>query len=143
MFLTKKEEEEVVEAIKKAESNTSGEIRVHIEKKKSKDKSCYHRAVTVFEKLGMHNTKLRNGVLFFINLKAKEFAIIGDKGINDLVSEDFWEGVKSILKINFSKSQFKQGLVEGILKAGDQLKHHFPSQGENDVNEIPDQISTF
>ena len=137
-FLTKIEEEAVVEAIRTAEKNTSGEIRVHLEKKTSI--APMDRAVEVFHLLEMHKTKEANGVLIYLAIDDKKFAICGDHGINEKVPADFWESTKNLMATHFKKGDFKQGLVEGILKAGEQLQNYFPYQ-DDDKNELPDTIS--
>ena len=137
-FLTKKEEEEIVEAIRVAEKNTSGEIRVHLEKKITND--AIDRAVEVFNELKMYNTKDANGVLIYVAVKSKQFAICGDNGINKVVPSDFWESTKNIMASHFQNGNFKQGLVDGILKAGEQLKKYFPYQ-DDDTNELSNEIS--
>lgn len=137
-FLSKEEEQAIVEAIRVAEKNTSGEIRVHLEKSTSTD--ALARAVEVFNLLEMHKTKDSNGVLFYVAVKDKVFAICGDKGINEKVPADFWNSTKDIIASHFKSGNFKQGLVDGILKAGEQLKHHFPYQ-DDDTDELSNEIS--
>jgi uncharacterized membrane protein len=138
-FLNQEEEQEVINAIQLAEQNTSGEIRVHIEEGSKND--AFDRAKEVFHLLEMDNTKLKNGVLIYLDIKNRTFAICGDKGINDVVAPDFWDSTKNVIQSYFKQGQFKQGLIEGIHKAGEQLKKHFPWQ-KNDLNELPDDIST-
>lgn len=137
-FLTKAEEEEVVEAIRLAEKNTSGEIRVHIEKKTSI--APIDRAMEVFAQLNMQNTKDRNGVLFYVAAKSKHFAIYGDEGIHNKVGNDFWNSTKEIVISHFKNGNNKQALVDGITKAGEQLKHYFPYQ-HDDADELSNEIS--
>ena len=91
-FFTSKEEQQVIDAIKSAEKDTSGEIRVHIEK--STDKDPLERAKEVFYELKMNETQAQNGVLFYVATESHHFAILGDKGINELVAEDFWDTEK-------------------------------------------------
>lgn len=138
VFLSKEEEQEIVQAIVEAEKNTSGEVRVHIEKQSNI--TPLERAQEVFFELKMEATKDRNGVLFYVSVTDKKFAIIGDKGINDLVAPDFWNATKEIVLNHFKQGAFKQGLVEGILSAGNQLKAYFPYQS-NDENELSNEIS--
>ena len=107
-----------------AEKNTSGEIRVHIEKTSKGD--AINRALEVFHILKMDNTKLQNGVLIYVAVEDKTFVIYGDKGINDVVAKDFWDTTKDVMQSHFKKGNFKQGLIEGILKAGEQLEKYFP-----------------
>ena len=138
-FLTKTEEQEVVQAICVAERNTSGEIRVHLEK--STTKSAINRAKEVFLELEMNKTKDTNGVLIYVAVENKLFAICGDSGIDKVVPNDFWDKTKQVIANNFQRSQFKQGLIEGIIMAGEQLKTYFPFDGETDTNELPNEIS--
>jgi uncharacterized membrane protein len=137
-FLTQEEEQAIVEAIRVAEKNTSGEIRVHIEKTTSMDP--YERAMEVFHQLKMDETELKNGVLIYLAIEDRHFVICGDKGINDLVAEDFWNTTKEIMKNHFKNGNFKQGLIDGILMAGEQLQKYFPWQ-QGDTNELSNEIS--
>lgn len=137
-FLSSQEEAEIVAAIKEAEALTSGEIRVHIEA--HSDLDMMGRARQVFVELKMHETKLHNGVLFYVGVQDHTFAIIGDEGINHVVANDFWECTKDIVIQNFKKGDFKNGLIKGILNAGNQLKRYFPSN-EQSTNELPNEIS--
>ena len=137
-FLTKKEEEEIISAIKIAEKNTSGEIRVHIEATSEKDH--YERALEVFHLLEMDNTKDQNGVLLYVAVHDKKFVIFGDKGINDVVPKNFWDATKDAMQHHFKEGKFKQGIVDGILKAGKELQTHFPWQID-DTNELSNEIS--
>jgi uncharacterized membrane protein len=137
-FLGKENENLIVEAIGAAEHQTSGEIRVHIENKCKAE--VLDRAAWLFKKLKMHETKERNGVLIYLSINDHKFAIIGDAGINEVVPEGFWNDIKEMMIGHFSKGEFAIGLINGIEKAGEQLKKYFPWQ-ENDVNELPDEIS--
>lgn len=138
-FISKKDEEEIVEAIRTAEKRTSGEIRVHLEPSSGK-KDIFERAMEVFHMLKMDNTKQDNGVLIYVAVEDRNFVIYGDKGINDVVPDDFWESTKDLIVSHFKKGEFKEGLVNGILKAGEQLQKHFPWD-EDDTNELSDEIS--
>lgn len=137
-FLTAEEEQEIVEAIRLAELNTSGEIRVHIEKMCKGDAT--NRALDLFHTLKMDNTKLQNAVLIYVAIEDKTFVIYGDKGINDVVGNDFWDSTKDVMQSYFKQGDFKQGLIEGVLKSGEQLKKHFPYT-DLDTNELTNEIS--
>ncbi len=137
-FLTKEEESAIVEAIRVAEKNTSGEIRVHIEATTSLD--AYDRAMEVFHELNMDATELQNGVLVYLAVNDKTFVICGDKGINDVVAADFWDCTRDAMVSQFKLGNYKQGLIDGILNAGEQLKKYFPWQ-EGDTNELSNEIS--
>ena len=129
---------QIVKAIEQAELATSGEVRLHV------DDSCkdevLNRAAFIFEKLEMHKTDLRNGVLFYVAVVDRKFAILGDTGINEKVADNFWDEVKDVVLSNFKEGKHAEGLTAGIIKAGEQLKAHFPYQ-EDDVNELDNEIS--
>jgi uncharacterized membrane protein len=131
--------EMIIAAIKEAEKNTSGEIRVHLEKTAG-NKSAFQRATEVFIELKMEQTAARNGVLIYLAGDDRQFAIIGDKGIDAVVPENFWETVKDIMQQKFKDGNFTQGLVDGILSAGHELKLHFPYHNE-DKDELSNDIS--
>jgi len=137
-FFTKDKKKEIEDAIKQAELDTSGEIRVHIENKCKGE--VLDRAAFIFNKLGMQKTALRNGVLFYLAVNSRKFAIIGDQGINAVVPEDFWENIKEMMAAHFKEGEFTTGLSQGIIEAGKILKKHFPHQ-RDDVNELSDEIS--
>jgi uncharacterized membrane protein len=138
-FLSAKEEDEVVEAIRMAEKATSGEIRVHIEKSHG-EVDIFERAIEVFHLLKMDNTKQENGVLIYVAIENRDFVIYGDKGINEVVPNDFWESTKDAIVAQFKAGNYKQGLIDGILKAGEQLNKHFP-WSEGNTNELSNTIS--
>lgn len=137
-FFTPEDESRIVAAIASAEKNTSGEIRVRVEKKSKGD--AYKRAVDAFEKLGMTRTELRNGILFYLATEDKKFALIGDRGIHEKVSDSFWSDIRDIVLAQFAQGNFTEGLSLGIEACGKALAEHFPYQSD-DVNELPDEIS--
>ena len=137
-FFTEEQQAVILAAVKEAENQTSGEIRVHIESTCEED--VLDRTAWVFKKLGMHKTAERNGVLFYLAIKDRKFAVIGDAGINSKVPAGFWDDVKELLLKRFRDGKFTEGLSEGIIMAGEHLKKHFPHK-RDDVNELPDEIS--
>jgi uncharacterized membrane protein len=137
-FLTPEEEQEIISAIRTAEKNTSGEIRIHMEA--SSEKGHYERALEVFHHLKMDNTKDANAVLVYIAVKDHQFVICGDKGINEVVPKDFWNTTKDIMQNHFKQGRYKQGIVDGVLKAGEALQIHFPWQTD-DEDELSNEIS--
>ncbi|MDX6748033.1 TPM domain-containing protein [Polaribacter sp. PL03] len=137
-FLTPVEEKEIISAIRIAEKNTSGEIRIHIET--SSKTAHYERALEVFQLLKMDNTKDANAVLIYVAVKDKKFVIYGDKGINNVVEKNFWDTTKEVIQNHFKNGNFKQGIVDGILKAGEELQSHFPWQTD-DEDELSNEIS--
>ena len=137
-FFSPEDEEKIIQAIKAAELNTSGEIRVHLHKKIYR--GLMRDAKRAFKSMGMHKTEARNGVLIFIVPSAKKFAILGDEGIDDKVPANFWESTKDKMQGHFRNGDFVSGLCEGITEIGQQLKTFFPYQ-QDDINELPDEIS--
>ena len=137
-FFSESEKSQITDAIADAENMTSGEIRVHIERKCPED--VLDRAAFLFEKLEMYKTELRNGVLFYISFEDHKLAILGDAGINAVVSNDFWKETKNLLVNAFKKGEYSKGLSEGIRLAGVQLKEHFPVAND-DVDELSNDIS--
>ena len=137
-ILNREEDQRIVEAIKTAERNTSGEIKVHIENHCKGD--VEERSIVVFNKLKLNETKSRNGVLIYIAIKDRKFAILGDEGINQVVEENFWNDVKDMMAAKFREGLFEEGLETGILRCGEKLKTYFPYQND-DINEISDEIS--
>jgi uncharacterized membrane protein len=137
-FFSKEQQAQILASVKEAEKETSGEIRVHIETSFTGD--VLDRAAWVFKKLDMHKTNDRNGVLFYLAVNDRKFAIIGDAGINSKVPAGFWNQISELLVKNFKEEKFTEGLTEGIILAGKQLQVHFPFK-KDDVNELPDDIS--
>ncbi len=137
-FFTKEEQQKIVAAIKEAELDTSGEIRVHIENHCKEE--ALERAAELFYDLKMDRTAARNGILFYLAVKDHKFAIIGDEGINKNVEHDFWNDIKDEMISNFKENKFTEGLIAGILKCGEKLKEYFPHQSD-DINELSDEIS--
>lgn len=137
-MLSNLEQQQVVQAIAAAEKNTSGELRVHIEKVCTQDPM--QRAVAVFEQLGMQRTAERNGVLIYLALESTQLAIIGDKGINEKVPSDFWDSTRDLMIKHFKEGQITTGLCAAISEAGAQLAAYFPYQ-DNDQNELSNDIS--
>ncbi|MFV0566475.1 MAG: TPM domain-containing protein [Flavobacteriaceae bacterium] len=137
-FLSEKEENDIITAIRTAEKNTSGEIRIHIENTSKGD--AYKRALEVFHYLKMDNTKAQNGVLIYVAVKDKTFVIYGDKGINEAVPKGFWNSTKDLMQGHFKVGNFKQGLIDSVLEAGKMLETYFPWQ-HGDINELPNTIS--
>lgn len=134
------EQHEISHAISLAESHTSGEIRVCVERLYEGDP--LERATYYFEKLGMDKTALKNGVLFYVAVDSHKFSIIGDQGIDKKVPENFWETTKELMKSHFKNNQIVDGLVAGIDLAGKQLKHFFPVD-DDDINELPNEVIQF
>lgn len=135
---TDRQREAIQLAIARAELDTSGEIRVHIDKKCTEDPM--ERAIEVFHKLGMHETTQKNGVLIYVATSNRKLAIVGDSGINAIVPDHFWDDERDLMIYHFRKGQFTEGLVEGIKMVGEQLKAAFPYL-ENDQNELSNEVT--
>lgn len=138
--LTAEQEASLIAAIQQAERTTSGEIRVHLEDTCPTPEPL-DRAAQVFAELGMHKTAQRNGVLFYLAWKTRQFAVIGDAGINATVPDDFWETTKEAVLEQFRGKQLAAGLARGIQLVGEQLHRYFPYDAATDQNELDDSIS--
>ena len=132
------DDDRVKAAIAAAEKQTSGEIRVSVSRFFWGGVS--HAAGKAFTRMGMRNTKDRNGILFFVVPSRRRFVVIGDQGIHQKVGQDFWEKLVTAMAGDFKTGKFNEGLVRGIEECGPLLAAHFPYQGEKDVNELPDDI---
>lgn len=137
-FFNDQQKQAIRESIARAELNTSGEIRVHIDDVCKED--VLDKAASMFHYLKMDATALRNGVLFYLAVEDHKFAILGDKGINEKVPADFWDHIKDEMLIHFKQHQFTEGLCKGIEMAGEKLKQHFPLL-HDDSNELTNDVS--
>lgn len=138
-FINEEQEKTIIRAIREAENNTSGEIRVHIEAK-CKAKDPIERAQEIFNELKMFETELRNGTIIYVATKDRKIAIWGDEGIHEKVGQDFWEEELELITRYFMADDYETGLSEAVLKVGEKLKEFFPYQ-DDDINELPDDIS--
>ncbi|MCS6819624.1 MAG: TPM domain-containing protein [Chitinophagales bacterium] len=130
----------IQEAISQAEKRTSGEIRVHLEKKCVDKHGALSRAKKLFNQLEMYKTENRNGVIIYVALEDHVFAIIGDKGIHEKVSADFWDCTKDLMAEYFKQGRIIEGIIAGIERTGEKLKQYFPAE-TNDKNELDDTVS--
>lgn len=137
-ILSSEEQDRITHAVSMAENRTSGEIRVVVENVVG-DSTSLDKAAKYFKQLEMHKTVLRNGVLIYLAVADHQFAIIGDHGINSKVEEDFWECTKEKMLAHFRKGDYAQGLIDGILQAGERLHTFFPRQ-DDDINELPNEV---
>jgi uncharacterized membrane protein len=137
-FFSPEEQDDIKQAIMNAELDTSGEIRVHIESVCKGE--VLDRAAFMFQKLGMTKTEQRNGVLIYLAVRNRKFAIIGDTGIHHTVPDDFWDNIKSKMLDFFRDEKFCDGLIYAVTESGSHLKKYFPHK-RDDVNELPDDIS--
>lgn len=137
-FFSEAQQNEIIKAIRQAEKQTSGEMRIHLEEHCKGN--AYARALYIFSKLKMNATAERNGVLFYLAVSDKQFAIVADEGINKKVPDNFWDEIKDGMQAEFSKGRFMEGLIQSIEQAAVQLKMHFPFS-KNDSNELPNEIS--
>ncbi|HWZ34805.1 MAG TPA: TPM domain-containing protein [Mucilaginibacter sp.] len=138
-LFTDEEQQRIREAIADAEKHTSGELRVCIEKTCSEE--VLDRAAKYFYQLDMDKTRLRNGVLVYVAVVDRKFAIIGDSGINQVVAKDFWDSTKEDMLNHFKTGDIIEGIVTGIKIAGDQLGKYFPYDLNSDTNELSDDVA--
>ena len=137
-FLSRLEHERIVSAIREAESKTSGEIRVYIQRGKFETDPVMV-GQKKFQRLGMYKTRERNAVLIFVAPRAHKFAIVGDQAIHEKCGEQFWQHIVDEMRAHFQNEKFSQALTEAINEVGKVLATHFPRTSEN-ANELPDEI---
>ncbi|MBV8254125.1 MAG: TPM domain-containing protein [Chitinophaga sp.] len=137
-IFSESEKNRLVQAIRGAERLTSGEIRLFVESH-CKYVDPMDRAREAFLSLGMEKTKQRNGVLVYVAIKDKQFAILGDQGIHDKVGDDFWVKEAHLLLKHFRDAHVIEGIEECIREIGESLRTHFPHEAD-DTNELPDDI---
>ncbi|MFV0606387.1 MAG: TPM domain-containing protein [Niabella sp.] len=138
-LLTTEEKEQIVQAIRNAESRTSGEIRVYMERK-CKYADPVNRAGEIFFRLKMHKTDDRNAVLLYVAVKDHQLAVFGDEGIYQKTGKLYWEeAVQHILR-QFNKNDFVAGISGYVYEIGEALAHYFPYNHNTDKNELPDEI---
>jgi len=138
MHIAEDQQAQILRAIQEAELKTSGEIRVHIES--HCEGHPVRRAQVLFFDLGMHQTDLQNGVLVYLAIKDRKFAIVGDKGIDANVPLEFWETIRDEMRPYLSKQQIGHGLSHGVRRIGEVLASVFPYQ-QDDLNELTDELS--
>ena len=139
-FLNEDQEKTIIRAIREAETSSSGEIRVHLEAK-CENEDPIERAKEVFTELNMHETELRNGTIIYVATDDHKIAIWGDEGIHSKVGQNFWNDELDLLTRYFMADDYETGLREAVLKIGEKLREFFPYQGEDDINELSDDIS--
>ncbi|MEO7176442.1 MAG: TPM domain-containing protein [Saprospiraceae bacterium] len=137
-YFSASDSELIAQAVKAAEGETSGEIRIFIESNCLQD-DVLDRTKALFVKMGLEQTKDRNGILVYIAMDDRKFAIYGDQGIHQVLSQEFWNALAQGIALQFAEGEFVEGLVSGVGEIGKALKEHFP-YANDDVNELPDEI---
>jgi uncharacterized membrane protein len=137
-FLAKLDHDRIVGAIKGAETKTSGQIRVYVQRGKLEGDPL-NAAQEQFQKLGMQETRERNGVLIFVVPRARKFAVIGDEGVHQKCGDEFWQRLVERMRVHFQHEEFTDALFEAIQETGELLASHFPKNA-TPQNELPDEI---
>jgi uncharacterized membrane protein len=138
-FFSEEEKKLIVDAIREAEQQTSGEVRVYVESR-CRFVDPLDRAAEVFTLLNMQKTSARNAVLLYFAVKDRQLAVLGDQGIHEKVGEDFWQKQVSQILSRFQREHFAEAITRMIKEIGEALKLHFPFDRQTDVNELPDDI---
>jgi len=138
-FLSKLQHDRIVHAIREAESKTSGEIRVYVQRGKLNGDPLV-AAQKKFYQLGMHKTRERNAVLVFVAPRVHKFAVFGDKAVHEKCGEQFWERVAEGMRMHFQTEKFTHALIDGVQEIGKVLAAHFPKTSRS-TNELPDEIA--
>ncbi|MEZ4919975.1 MAG: TPM domain-containing protein [Saprospiraceae bacterium] len=135
----KEEEADIIKAIRKSETGSSGEIRVYVEDTCPRP-NVVERAAEVFFDFEMQKTANRNGVLIYIAEKSRLFAVWGDSGIHEKVGFQFWDDEKSLLLDHFKDGKACEGVCKAVIQIGDKLRAHFPATDSDNENELPDEL---
>jgi uncharacterized membrane protein len=137
-FLSQLDHDRIVAAIGASEKATSGQIRIHVTRRRPTDMEA--RARRRFEKLGMTQTRHRNGVLIYIAPNLRQFQILGDTGVHEKCGDDFWKETAGEMEADFRRGAFTDGILRGVEKVGRVLAEHFPREA-GDTNELPDEVT--
>jgi uncharacterized membrane protein len=137
-FLSKVEHDRIVHAIREAEANTSGEIRVFVQRGELNGNPLV-AAQKRFHQLRMHQTRERNAVLIFVAPRAHKFAVVGDKAIHEKCGDEFWRRIIEGMRAHFQNEKFSHALVEAIQEIGKLLAAHFPKKSTS-ANQLPDDV---
>ena len=137
-FIRQLEHDRIVEAIKKAEAKTSGQIRVFLQRGKFEEDALV-RAQKKFFQLGMEKTAERNAVLIMVAPRMQKFAVIGDEGVHAKCGEKFWQELVARMRQHFLREDFTEALLEAVDATGALLAKHFPRTGPA-PNELPDEV---
>lgn len=138
-FFSATEKEKILTAIKTAEQNTSGEVRVYVESR-CRFVDPIDRAAEVFYSLKMTETDLRNAVLVYVAMKDRQLAIFADEGIYQKAGAEFWKNEVRLMLSHFNKENYADGIAAVVQEIGNALQHHFPYDASTDKNELPDNI---
>lgn len=138
-FFNEEEKKQLVDAVQKAEQQTSGEVRIYVESK-CKFVDALDRAQEIFVSLKMHETELHNATLIYVAVKDRQAAVFGDEGIHQKVGEQYWKDVVTKMLLQFKTQKLVDGVCQGIHDLGQALKTHFPYNSSTDKNELPDEI---
>lgn len=137
--ISAEQEARVVDAIRLAELNTSGEVKVHLERFCKGD--ALDRAKEKFAKLNLHKTELRNAVIVYVAVEDRKAAIFGDEGIHAKVDDDYWKMELDLMLAQFKNGEYAEGLIQVVTDIGEKLKAEFPYNAATDTNEVSNEIS--
>jgi uncharacterized membrane protein YgcG len=130
----------VEDAVRAAERRTSGEIRVAVARFYFWG-DVHVAAAHAFERLRVAHTRRRNGVLIFVAPRRRRFAVIGDVGIHQQVSPDFWRQVVDAVGAELRRGDLTAGIIRGVGVVADELATRFPPDPGGGINELPDAVA--
>ncbi|MFL6500026.1 MAG: TPM domain-containing protein [Candidatus Udaeobacter sp.] len=137
-FLSKLEHDRIIQAIQEAESKTSGEIRVLIQRGKLKSDPLV-AAQRKFHRLGMHKTRERNAVLILVAPRVHKFAVVGDQAIHERCGDELWQRIVEKMRTHFQNEKFNDALIGAVKEIGTVLESHFPKTSD-DMDELPNDV---
>lgn len=124
-FFTHDEADQIAEALRQAESKTTGRIHIYLEWR-CPVTDPLSRAIQLFHKLDLHQSSQRNTVLLYFATKYRLFAFLADQDLNEKIPYDFWIALKEIMEIRFKNGQYLSGAMMAIEQISKRLAQIYP-----------------
>jgi uncharacterized membrane protein len=131
-------------AIANSELSHTAEVRVAVEASLTLRELFYKktprsRALEAFSLLKVWDTAQNNGVLIYINVADRAVEIIADRGFEHRLSQKYWQRLCSEMVAGFQKDVFEHSIIHCVQALSKDLAAHFPSRGESNPNELPNE----
>ena len=80
---------------------------------------------------GVHATRDRSGVLFFVSLAERYVEIVADPGIHERLGEAHWQGIVGTFVGRVKAGRVVEGFVAAIGACGAAMAQHYPPEPVN------------
>lgn len=136
--------EEMTAAIAAGERSHRGEVRIALESRLAplavlEGLDAAIRARQVFTQLRVWDTEHNNGVLLYVLMAERRIEIVADRGIAAQVAPAEWDAIRERMGSCYARGQWRDGTLQGIAAAHALLARHFPADGNDITDELPDQ----